>query len=71
MLLISIAPIDCNALQHHDLLLRHPGLFPFRLLHPGLCEILFFVKIFDKYIPKDESEEEEKDEDDWTHRGTS
>ena len=27
----------------------------------------FFVKIFDKYIPKDESEEE--DEDDWTIEG--
>ena len=27
------------------------------------------MKIFDKYIPKDESEEEEKDEDDWTIEG--
>ena len=68
MLLISIAPIV--AMLFNTMIFSYGILGSYFLGPPCLAKSsTFFVKIFDKYIPKDESEEEEKDEDDWTIEG--
>ena len=69
MLLISIAPIV--AMLFNTMIFSYGILAYFLLGFSTLAfaKSYFFVKIFDKYIPKDESEEEEKDEDDWTIEG--
>ena len=69
MLLISIAPIV--AMLFNTTIFSYGILAYFLLGFSTLAfaKSYFFVKIFDKYIPKDESEEEEKDEDDWTIEG--
>ena len=69
MLLISIAPIV--AMLFNTMIFSYGILAYFLLGFSTLAfaKSYFFVKIFDKYIPKDESEEDEKYEDDWTIEG--
>lgn len=69
MLLISIAPII--AMLFNTTIFSYGILAYFLLGFSTLAfaKSFFLVKIFDKYIPKDENEEEDKDADDWTIEG--
>ena len=69
MLLISIAPIVAMLFNTMIFSYGIPAYFLLGFSTLAFAKSYFFVKIFDKYIPKDESEEEEKDEDDWTIEG--